>query len=110
MLSILTVFRDSSTVGHYGLLLSLLSLHPHLVDSMRLKMVIILGSLVAAVDMPVMLHLWLDIRSGNVNYLYFQTLVWGVFLSLLLLEFTGAAVRGQKAEREKEKVKALPTN
>jgi len=80
-------------------MLSLLTLHLPLLTTIRFPLTITLGVLVALVLIPVMCHLWLDVRSGNINYVYFQELVWGVFFALLLLEVVTAAVKRQKQER-----------
>ena len=55
-----------------------------------------------AITVPVTLirldwHLWIQTGAGNANYLYFQTLAYSVFESLIFLDFISAGVVRVKA-------------
>jgi len=47
--------------------------------------------------MPVMLYLWLVTGSGNVNFFYFQSLLYNFCLSMFVLQFIAASMRHRKA-------------
>ena len=97
MASIVSIFRADLDVRRLALVLSLFLLHPQHLPLMHSKLMVLgVGLSVPAVLMPVMWYLWLDARSGNANYFYFQSLVCCVFLSLTVLEFVAAVVRIQK--------------
>ncbi|EWM30401.1 conserved unknown protein [Nannochloropsis gaditana] len=90
---------------------ALLTLHPTLLMALPSKILLLgVGMGVPLVLSPIMSYLWLDARSGNANYLYFQTLVWSALNALLLLEVTVVLVReaaraegrGQRKDRRRE--------
>ena len=100
LVGVLALFRPYPSFGDLGLLLPLLSMAPRaLLRRMRLQIVLGVGLLVPSVSMPVQLHMWLSRAAGNSNFFYNQTLVYNIFVSLLVLEFVGAAVRCGKAWR-----------
>ncbi len=89
-----------------GLVLALFGLHPDLLGALRPKLLLLgVGLVVPLVLGPVMRYLWLEARSGNANYLYFQTLVWSSFLMLLVLEVTVVLVQRATFRAKKPKGK-----
>ena len=59
---------------------------------------------ICAIPIPVILYIvaywmWLEPMNGEANYLYFQCLVYNVFVAILFLGFCSAALRRDKALR-----------
>ena len=100
LVGVLALFRPYPAFGDLGFLLPLLPMAPRaLLRRMRLQFVLAVGLLVGSVAMPLMLHMWLTVGSGNANFFYNQTLVYNVFGALLVLEYVGAAVKSGRARR-----------
>ena len=62
------------------------------------------AALVSLFAAPVLLfmsfhRMWLSTGNGNANYLYFQCLAYGAFVSIFCLEFVGATLRRDKVRR-----------
>jgi hypothetical protein len=101
--SISMLFRPSPIMAQQlSLAIALVAWHPDLLTALRPKLLVLsVGVGVPILLAPIMKYLWLDARSGNANYLYFQTLVWTVFHSLLVLEVTVVLVQ-RATKRRKE--------
>ncbi|KAM3576240.1 hypothetical protein VYU27_001948 [Nannochloropsis oceanica] len=93
--SISMLFRPSPILTQQlSLAIALVAWHPDLLTALRPKLLLLSVGLGAPLILaPIMEYLWLDAQSGNANYLYFQTLVWTVFHSLLVLEVTVVLVQ-----------------
>jgi hypothetical protein len=55
-----------------------------------------------ALPVPIILYvldhgLWLEIGSGNANYMFFQCLVYNLFLGFFALDFISSTLRRDKA-------------
>lgn len=107
--SISMLFRPSPIMTQQlSLAIALVAWHPDLLTVLRPKLLLLsVGVGVPLILAPIMEYLWLDAQSGNANYLYFQTLVWTVFHSLLVLEVTVVLVQHatnrHRDEEESEK-------
>lgn len=101
--SISMLFHPSPImIQQLSLAIALVVWHPDLLTALRPKLLVLsVGVGVPILLAPIMKYLWLDARSGNANYLYFQTLVWTVFHSLLVLEVTVVLVQ-HATKRRKE--------
>ena len=111
--SISMLFRPSPIMAQQlSLAIALVAWHPDLLLALRPKLLVLsVGVGVPLLLAPIMKYLWLDARSGNANYLYFQTLVWTVFHSLLVLEVTVVLVQhaterrgGDESKKEKKRI------
>lgn len=96
MACIVTIFGANLDLRRLALVWSLF--HPTASIGGSKQLVLGLGLSVSGVLMPVMRYLWLDARSGNANYFYFQSLVSCVFLCLVVLEFVVLVLQKQKEE------------
>jgi len=111
--SISMLFRPSPIMTQQlSLVIALVAWHPDLLMALRPKLLLLsVGVGIPLLLAPIMKYLWLDARSGNANYLYFQTLVWTVFHSLLVLEVTVVLVQhatkrrgGDESKKEKKRI------
>lgn len=92
-------------LGILTAMLSLLTHAPAVTQSMRHLPWITMGITVPLFVSPVMRHLWVDLGTGNANFVFFQGLCMWVSLGLLLLELVTAMLRVSNGE-EKEKGEA----
>lgn len=81
---------------------------------MRIPKLIFLIS-IFALPIPVLLYMvsywmWIGPNSGEANFLYFQCLAYNVFITLILLVFTSASLKRDKAIRVTEKMIRVEQN
>ena len=99
----MAVLLPYTSFGDLGFFLPFLMMHPHLFRRFRGAFVIAGGVMFTSCTMPLMLHMWLELGSGNANFFYFQTLAYNVFVSLLVLELLKAAGQQRDAQRRARK-------
>jgi GPI transamidase subunit PIG-U len=95
------LFRPPGTLYQLNVGLCLILMNPRSIVRM-----IQMPSLIAlcAIPIPVTLYtvaywMWLEPGNGEANYLYFQCLVYNIFVSILFLGFCSASLRRDKAIR-----------
>jgi phosphatidylinositol glycan class U len=91
------LFRSAPSLVDFVFMLCLVISHPRIVARMRMLTFIGVGIWIPLLMLPVMIHVWLNAGTGNANYLYFQSLAYQVFLTLVVLQFAGGMMRRRKA-------------
>lgn len=106
-----TLFRPPSTLYSLNVGACLMMLSPRSMARLRK-----IPSLIATCALPVpillfivTMNLWLVTGNGEANFVYFQCLAYNVFLVQLVVEFTGASLRRDKALRLTEKMMMTTT-
>ena len=92
------IFHPYPIVSDLMVALSLLLLSPRSLCRMDIPSLVSL----CALPVPLILYvldwyLWLDIGSGNANFIFFQCMAYNVFFTLLFIDFCGATVRRDTA-------------
>ncbi|CEH17614.1 Major facilitator superfamily permease-Cdc91p [Ceraceosorus bombacis] len=87
---VISAFKSYPTMGDTSLFLALVALHVDLLPYLRYPIVSVLLYLYATLLLPTFHHLWLQAGSGNANFYYAITLVWGLAQGSLLLDLMWA--------------------
>ncbi|KAI0927260.1 hypothetical protein AcV5_007840 [Taiwanofungus camphoratus] len=93
LLGILATFKAYPTLSDPGLFLSMMSLFPETFPYLRHPIVTTLLHLHAALLLPLFHHLWLTQGTGNANFFYASTLVFGMANGAALLDAIWAGLR-----------------
>ncbi|CAL1712898.1 unnamed protein product [Somion occarium] len=86
-------FKPYPTLSDPGLFISLISLFPETYQYLRYPIVTTLLHLHSALLLPLFHHLWLSQGTGNANFFYASTLVFGVSNGAALLDAIWAGLR-----------------
>ena len=104
-----TLFRPPSTLYSLNVGLCFMMLSPRSMARLRK-----IPSIIAACALPVpvllfivTMNLWLVTGNGEANFVYFQCLAYNVFVVQIVVEFTGASLRRDKALRLTEKMMTI---
>jgi len=85
---IIMLYKPYPTASDFGLVLSMMLVHPDLISEAKTMFAFLLSGLTFGLSMfPSMAAVWLTRNAGNANFLYNMTLVVNIFGSLLLCEF-----------------------
>jgi phosphatidylinositol glycan class U len=95
LLGIFGVFKPYPSISDTSLFMALLPLYRHVFPLMRYTLVIAAAILYATFLGPAFYHLWIYAGSGNANFFYAITLVWGLGQSLLVCDLTFAVLRDE---------------
>ncbi|TFY59293.1 hypothetical protein EVJ58_g5866 [Rhodofomes roseus] len=93
LLGILSIFKAYPTLSDPGLFLSMLSLFPETFPYLHHPIVTALLHLHAALLLPLFHYLWLNQGTGNANFFYASTLVFGMANGAALLDSIWAGLR-----------------
>jgi len=93
LLGILGTFKPYPTLSDPGLFLSLISLFPETYPYLRYPIVTALLHLHAFLLLPLFHHLWVGTGTGNANFFYAGTLVFGLANGGALLDCVWAGLR-----------------
>ncbi|KAH9936170.1 PIG-U-domain-containing protein [Fomitopsis serialis] len=93
ILGILSIFKAYPTLSDPGLFLSMLSLFPETFPYLNHPIVTALLHLHAALLLPLFHYLWLTQGTGNANFFYASTLVFGMANGSALLDSIWAGLR-----------------
>mmetsp|Transcript_12783 Transcript_12783/g.23985 ORF Transcript_12783/g.23985 Transcript_12783/m.23985 type:complete len:472 (-) Transcript_12783:1443-2858(-) len=92
------IFNPRPTLQEVTFALSLVTLARRSIARMSVNSVIWLLALPVPIILYVLDHgLWLEIGSGNANYMFFQCLVYNVFLGFFTFDFISSTLRRDKA-------------
>jgi len=97
LIAINSIFKVYPCVGDASFALCLFLMFPTTLVRMRNVVFYAVLGIFPLVLMPVMLYLWLVTGSGNVNFFYFQSLLYNFCLSMFVLQFIAASMRHRKA-------------
>lgn len=98
------IFRPTTTIHTLTLGLLLAMLNPRTIVRMRNMSLISLFAIPVPVLLFITFHrMWLVTGNGNANYIFFQCFAYGLFVSMITLDFVSAAVKRDKVLRMVEK-------
>jgi phosphatidylinositol glycan class U len=95
LLGIFTIFKPYPSIADMSLFLALVPLYRHVFPLMRYTFVVAGLIMYASSLGPAFYHLWVYAGSGNANFFYAVTLVWGLGLSLMVCDLTFAVLRDE---------------
>ncbi|KAK1752568.1 phosphatidylinositol glycan anchor biosynthesis class U protein [Echria macrotheca] len=95
LLGIFAIFKPYPSISDASLFLAMVPLYRHLFPLMRYTFVIAAVIMYTTFLGPAFYHLWIYAGSGNANFFYAITLVWGLGLSLLVCDLTFAVLRDE---------------
>ncbi|KAK5657017.1 hypothetical protein OQA88_3542 [Cercophora sp. LCS_1] len=95
LLGIFAIFKPYPSISDASLFLALVPLYRHVFPLMRYTFVIAAVIMYTTFLGPAFYHLWIYAGSGNANFFYAITLVWGLGLSLLVCDLTFAVLRDE---------------
>lgn len=92
------IFNTRPTLQDVTLSLALVTIARRTIARMSISSVICLLALPVPIILYVLDHgLWLEIGSGNANYMFFQCLAYNLFLGVFTLDFISSTLRRDKA-------------
>ncbi|KAL2131882.1 hypothetical protein VTI74DRAFT_4467 [Chaetomium olivicolor] len=95
LLGIFAIFKPYPSISDTSLFFAVVPLYRHVFPLMRYTFVIAAVILYASFLGPAFYHLWIYAGSGNANFFYAITLVWGLGLSLLVCDLMFAVLRDE---------------
>jgi GPI-anchor transamidase subunit U len=95
LLGIFAIFKPYPSISDTALFLAVIPLYRHVFPLMRYTFVIAAVVMYATFLGPAFYHLWIYAGSGNANFFYAITLVWGLGQSLLVCDLTFAVLRDE---------------
>jgi len=94
------IFRPTTTVHTLVLGLHLAILNPRTIIRMRNPSLISFFALPVPILLFVTFHrMWLVTGNGNPNYIYFQCFAYGLFVTIISMDFVSATVKRDKVRR-----------
>ncbi|EJU04266.1 PIG-U-domain-containing protein [Dacryopinax primogenitus] len=97
---IISTFKSYPTLSDAGLYISLLGIFPEIYSHFRHPLVTALLHLHAALLLPLFHYLWLDAGTGNANFFYASTLVFGLANGSTIVEALWAGLHSTIGEKE----------
>lgn len=95
LLGIFAIFKPYPSIADASLFLGMVPLYRHVFPLLRYSFVIAAIIIYATFLGPAFYHLWIYAGSGNANFFYAITLVWGLGLSLLVCDLAFAVLRDE---------------
>ncbi|KAK4241838.1 phosphatidylinositol glycan anchor biosynthesis class U protein [Achaetomium macrosporum] len=95
LLGIFAIFKPYPSISDTSLFLAMVPLYRHVFPLMRHTFVIAAVIMYATFLGPAFYHLWIYAGSGNANFFYAITLVWGLGQSLLVCDLMFAVLRDE---------------
>jgi len=95
LLGLFAIFKPYPSISDTSLFLAMVPLYRHVFPLMRYTFVIAAVIMYTTFLGPAFYHLWIYAGSGNANFFYAITLVWGLGLSLLVCDLTFAVLRDE---------------
>lgn len=95
LLGIFAIFKPYPSISDTSLFLALVPLYRHVFPLMRYTFVVAAVVIYATFLGPAFYYLWIYAGSGNANFFYAITLVWGLGQSLLVCDLTFAVLRDE---------------
>lgn len=92
---ILSIFKPYTSIADFSLYLAFLPLYRHVFPLMRYTFIAGTVVLLAAMLGPAFWHLWIYAGSGNANFFYAITLVWGLGSAVLVSDALYAVLRDE---------------
>ncbi|KAH8883641.1 GPI transamidase component-like protein [Thozetella sp. PMI_491] len=95
LLGLFATFKPYPSISDTSLFLAMVPLYRHVFPLMRYTFVVAAVVMYATFLGPAFYHLWIYAGSGNANFFYAITLVWGLGQSLLVCDLTFAVLRDE---------------
>jgi phosphatidylinositol glycan class U len=95
LFGIFAVFKPYPSIADMSLFLAMVPLYRHVFPLMRYTFVEAAVVMYATFLGPAFYHLWIYAGSGNANFFYAITLVWGLGLSLMVCDLMFAILRDE---------------
>lgn len=95
LLGIFAIFKPYPSISDTSLFLAMVPLYRHVFPLMRYTFVTATVITYASIIGPAFYHLWIYAGSGNANFFYAITLVWGLGQSLLVCDLMFAVLRDE---------------
>ncbi|KAK3486345.1 GPI transamidase subunit PIG-U [Neurospora crassa] len=95
LLGIFSIFKPYPSIADASLFLGMVPLYRHVFPLLRYSFVIAAIIIYTTFLGPAFYHLWIYAGSGNANFFYAITLVWGLGLSLLVCDLAFAVLRDE---------------
>ncbi|KAK0659716.1 putative GPI transamidase component PIG-U [Cercophora samala] len=95
LLGIFAIFKPYPSISDTSLFLAMVPLYRHVFPLMRYSFVIAAVIMYASFLGPAFYYLWIYAGSGNANFFYAITLVWGLGQSLLVCDLMFAVLRDE---------------
>ncbi|KXX83108.1 Phosphatidylinositol glycan anchor biosynthesis class U protein [Madurella mycetomatis] len=95
LLGIFGIFKPYPSISDTSLFLAMVPLYRHVFPLMRYSFVIAAVIMYATFLGPAFYYLWIYAGSGNANFFYAITLVWGLGQSLLVCDLMFAVLRDE---------------
>lgn len=95
LLGIFAIFKPYPSIADVSLFMAMVPLYRHVFPLMRYTFVVAAVVMYASFLGPAFYHLWIYAGSGNANFFYAITLVWGLGLSLMVCDLTFAILRDE---------------
>ncbi|WVF71301.1 hypothetical protein IAT40_006104 [Kwoniella sp. CBS 6097] len=104
MVGVISTWKSYPALGDMALWAGLLSCFPEIVSNLRHPLFTLTVHLYTSILLPLLHSLWLLTGTGNANFFYAATMVYGLNASLAVVDVLGAGLRLQV---KKEATKAL---
>ncbi|KAL2259754.1 hypothetical protein VTK26DRAFT_6458 [Humicola hyalothermophila] len=95
LLGVFAIFKPYPSISDTSLFLAMVPLYRHVFPLMRYTFVTATVIIYASIIGPAFYHLWIYAGSGNANFFYAITLVWGLGQSLLVCDLMFAVLRDE---------------
>lgn len=95
LLGIFAIFKPYPSISDTSLFLAMVPLYRHVFPLMRYTFLVGAVVMYSTFLGPAFYHLWIYAGSGNANFFYAITLVWGLGQSLLVCDLTFAVLRDE---------------
>ncbi|OCF33002.1 hypothetical protein I316_05340 [Kwoniella heveanensis BCC8398] len=106
MVGVISTWKSYPALGDMALWAGLLSCFPEIVSNLRHPLFTLTVHLYTSILLPLLHSLWLLTGTGNANFFYAATMVYGLNASLAVVDVLGAGLRLQ-VKRETTKALSL---
>lgn len=109
---IIAIFKPYPTLGDSTIWLGLLGCAPEIWSELRYPLLAFALNLYAAILLPVLHDSWLHFGTGNANFFYAATMVYGLGCGMAVTDVLGAAIRyrARIQAASPAQVSAVPTD
>ncbi|WVO20735.1 uncharacterized protein IAS62_002035 [Cryptococcus decagattii] len=99
LLAIFVTWKSFPALGDMGLCAGLIGCFPDILANLRHPLFSLTVHLYTSVLLPLLHSLWLLTGTGNANFFYAATMVYGLNASLVIVDMLGASMRVEVKER-----------
>ncbi|KIR69356.1 phosphatidylinositol glycan, class U [Cryptococcus bacillisporus CA1873] len=99
LLAIFVTWKSFPALGDMGLCAGLIGCFPDILANLRHPLFSLTVHLYTSILLPLLHSLWLLTGTGNANFFYAATMVYGLNASLVIVDMLGASMRVEVKER-----------